>query len=47
MDCIADTEVAVGAKYTMGDCVTIKTASCVMGNLTGSEPLTLLQKVRR
>ena len=46
MDGIADTEVAIGAKYIMGDCVTIKTASCMMVNSTSSEPLILLQKVR-
>jgi hypothetical protein len=46
MDGIADTEVVVGAKYIMGDCVTIKTAFCMMVNSTKSEPLILLQKVR-
>jgi hypothetical protein len=46
MDGIADTEVAIGAKYIMGDCVTIKKPSYVMANVAKSEPLTLKKKVR-
>jgi hypothetical protein len=46
MNDIAGTEVAVGAKYIMGDCVTIKKPSYVMANVAKSEPLTLEKKVR-